>query len=131
MPENYVVSALLASTIAAATPDGVPAASPVTVTGCDQYTTTFPPMDRGPSAQVRYKILEISFVNRSPITARHVRFVVGGAADAQIVDAFGKFSTGIPIIRDFEPSNDDNVSGPRNCAIELVEFSDGSSWRAP
>jgi hypothetical protein len=129
MPENYVVSALLASTIAATTPDGVPAASSVTVTGCDQHTTIIPPMDRGPSAQVRYKILEISFVNRSPITARHVRFAVG--ADAQIVDAFGRFSTGIPIIRDFEPTNDDDVSGPGNCAIELVEFSDGSSWRAP
>jgi hypothetical protein len=47
------------------------------------------------------------------------------------VDAFGRFSTGIPIIRDFEPTNDDNVSGPGNCAIKLVEFSDGSSWRAP
>jgi len=131
-PENYVVSALLASTIAAATPDGVPAASPVAVTGCDQYSTIIRLMDRGPpSAQVRYKNLEISFVNRSPITARHVRFAVGGAADAQIVDAFGRFSTGIPIIRDFEPTNDDDVSGPGNCAIELVEFSDVSSWRAP
>jgi hypothetical protein len=131
MPENYVVSALLASTIAAATPDGVPAASPVTVTGCDQYNMIIPLMDRGPNTQVRYGNLEISFVNRSPITARHVRFAVGGGADAQIVDAFGRFSTRIPIIRDFEPANDDNVSGPGNCAIELVEFSDGSSWRAP
>ena len=131
MPENCVVSALLASTIAAAMPDGVPAASPVTVTGCDQYSMIIFLMDRGPNTQVRYKNLEISFVNRSPITARHVRFAVGGRADAEIVDAFGKFSTGIPIIRDFEPSNDDNVSGPGNCAIQLVEFSDGSSWRAP
>ena len=131
MLENYVVSVLLASSIAAATPDGVPAASPVTVTGCDQYSTIIPLMGRGPSGQVRYKLLEIAFVNRSSMTARHVRFAVGGGANAEIVDAFGKFSTGIPIVRDFEPANDDTVSGPGNCSIALVEFSDGSSWRAP
>ena len=130
MLEHGAGSILLAASIAAATPGGL-AAPPVTVTGCDELSTTIPLGGRGPSPQAGYRILTITFVNRSPLTARHVRFAVGGGSDAQIVDAFGRFSTGIPIEREFEPARDANFSGPGNCSVEAIDFADGSTWKAP
>lgn len=77
--------------------------------------------------------IRIVYVNRGPIAADRVRFVVDYRGEVErIVDA-GKFSPNVKIDHTFSNFSGQAYLGPtpNYCRVNLVRFMDGTVWRLP
>jgi hypothetical protein len=101
---------------------------PVELQACRMETA--PLTDAPGPAQPLVAGTEVSFVNRSSVTATDVTFRISHAYHTVTIDARGKFSPGVSIQRIFRDFAGTNYfrDQPDECEIVRVTFADGSMW---
>jgi hypothetical protein len=76
--------------------------------------------------------VEISYVNKSPLTASRVVFSVNYRGDIEHIVDSGTFSPGVTINHTFGQFTGDAFLGtrPNSCSVAAVRYTNGSAWRA-